>query len=190
MDSEFDGEGIYVRVRTDYPVSGKVEVISKGADSVFFRIHGWCRNFSVDQDHRMDQGYIQVMEDHFSVGFDMEAVYLMANENVGDDADKVAVMRGPVVYCMEGIDHTDALHKIYLDRKDEVRAEESAYFGVPVLKTGGYVRKTGPALYERWEDHMERTQITLIPYFGFANRGETDMRVWLNQKEGEHDEGT
>ena len=179
-DSEMEGDGIYVRVRTEYPISGKVEVVSRGADSVFIRIPGWCRNFSIDQEYTMEQGYAKVSEDGFAVEFDMMPEYVMANENVWDDADKIAVMRGPVVYCAEGIDHADALHKLYIDTKEIPQFEENAYFGIPVLKVNGYARRTGQGLYERWSNCMEKAQITLIPYCGFANRGESDMRVWLH----------
>ena len=179
-DSELSCGGMTVRVKTDYPVSGRVEVSAAGTECILIRIPGWCRHFSIDREWTMENGYACVKAEAFTVEFDMTPEYRMANENVWEDAGKAAVMRGPVVYCAEGLDQEESLHKLWLDTGAAPEEEDSEYFGLPILKTKGWVRRTGSGLYEKWERRMEETEITLIPYYGFANRGETDMRVWMN----------
>ena len=68
----------------------------------------------------------------------MTPEYRMANENVWEDAGKAAVMRGPVVYCAEGLDQEESLHKLWLDTGAAPAEEDSEYFGLPILKTKGW----------------------------------------------------
>ncbi len=181
-ESEFNKNGINVSVKTNYPISGKVTVTSSNAKSLYIRIPSWCEKFQCNREYIMENGYAKICESSFEIEFDMTPQYIMAHEDVLDDANKIAVTRGPVVYCIEGIDNEDALHKIYVDSASLPVAEESDYFLLPTLKTRGYVRKTENKLYSKLNDNFEEKTINLIPYYGFANRGECDMRVWLNYR--------
>jgi DUF1680 family protein len=51
-------------------------------------------------------------------------------------------------------------------------------FGAPVIKVNAYRRKATSKLYYPKADNYEKTVATLIPYYAFANRGETEMQVW------------
>ena len=56
------------------------------------------------------------------------------------------------------------------------------FWKLPVLSAAGFIRKTPDALYSPLQDCFTPTVVKLVPYYGFANRGETDMRVWLHYK--------
>lgn len=181
-ESVYDDGKIRVEVSTDYPNTGLIKVKTSGAKRVCVRIPDWCNQFTVSCEYGMEDGYAVVTDSEFSVEFAMEPALIMAHENVWNDANKIAVMRGPVVYCAEAVDQTAELHKLYIDTSAEVKVESSAYFGLPVLSVAGFIRKTPNALYSPLQDCFAPTVMKLVPYYGFANRGETDMRIWLHYK--------
>jgi uncharacterized protein len=93
-----------------------------------------------------------------------------AHANVKDDAGKVALMRGPLVYCVEAVDHPNVeLARLALPRNAELRAEARAELlgGVTVL--AGSARADG----------SRDVPLTLIPYYAWANRAEGAMAVWV-----------
>jgi DUF1680 family protein len=93
---------------------------------------------------------------------------------------RVAVMRGPVVYCAEGIDNIDtALHTYVLHDAPEFE-EIADRSGLPALtiKCKRLV-SDGGALYRHERPKAVDTVLKLIPYSSFANREPSDMRVWF-----------
>ena len=111
----------------------------------------------------------------------MSPVIISADPSVHEDSGKVAVMRGPVVYCAEGVDNGDIFS---LAVSPELNAESvDLGFGIPALDVDGTRKLGAGALYAPADEiKYEPTRIRLIPYFAFANRGESDMQVWMNIK--------
>ena len=64
-----------------------------------------------------------------------------------------------------------------------MEAADREKFGVPVLKTKGLYKVPGAGLYRRFCNVRQEKELTFIPYFAFANRGESEMYVWLNYKQ-------
>ena len=96
------------------------------------------------------------------------------------DCGKFAVMRGPVVYCMEAVDNGDILRDIRLSARSRFKYGKHEELGVPKLTVKAYRRQRddgSPMYYERKEQLVE-TEATLIPYYAFANRGITEMQIW------------
>ena len=107
---------------------------------------------------------------------------MAADPHVRADAGKVAVTYGPLVYCAEAVDNSFLLADVRLDPNAEAEVRYDAYFGAPVITVKGTVTEenTLKALYMPLKDVKRRAvTVKLIPYFGFANRGPSDMRVWL-----------
>ena len=180
--------GMTLDVQTAYPSAGEVKVSLAGAKgkTLYLRIPGWCASFLVDRPYTLHKGYaaVSVTEDVFTVSLslDMTPAFIAADPRVRADAGKVAVTRGPLVYCAENADNDALLSDIRLDTSAVPAAEFDPYFNAPVLTAKAYVTDeiTVKALYFPLKDERSRAvQVRLIPYFGFANRGETDMRVWL-----------
>ena len=111
----------------------------------------------------------------------MPVRFIAANRRVHSDAGRVAIMRGPVVYCAEGADNGADLKSVLLDIKGEFEIKESEFL-LPVLKTKAYRPKETDSLYYEAGDDYEEIPLTLIPYYAFANRGETEMIVWFLRK--------
>ena len=180
--------GMQMEIETEYPSVGEICVRIAGARGkrLYLRIPGWCESFSLNVPYQTVNGYaeIDVDADSFDVtlSLEMKPRFLAADPRVRADAGKAAVMRGPLVYCAECADNDFDLFKVRLDTQKEVASDYDAYFGAPVLEVKGCVAEenTLKALYFLVADVRERAvNVKMIPYFGFANRGESDMRVWF-----------
>ena len=98
-----------------------------------------------------------------------------ANQQVIDDAGKVAIERGPIVYCFEGVDNGADLMKLTLP--DSSKLSES--FNSDELS--GVVTISGEAQIENGKK-VTTQKITAIPYFVWNNRGADEMKVWIPRK--------
>jgi hypothetical protein len=98
---------------------------------------------------------------------------IYAHEKVQDDWGKVALMRGPIIYCIEAVDHPDVnIAGLVLMRNADLQAEHHTELlsGVTILQ--------GKALAEG-----NRTiTLTAVPYYAWANRERGWMAVWLNEE--------
>lgn len=176
----FESDGISVVQKTDYPHSGRIDVTAEGTEYVMVRIPEWCKNYTVSCDYISENGYAKIGEKSFWIEFEIVPKFISANPRVMHDAGKAAVTMGPIVYCIEGIDNGKDLHNLYLDTKEIPEICENELFELPILKAKGYAKKAKEALYSELDDEYEPREIILIPYHCFANRGESDMRVWIN----------
>ena len=168
---------------TDYPVNGEIKLTVDGYKTVALRIPGWCREFTISAPYRTEAGYAYVAvpaDGIITVNFAMPVEFMEADAYVPEIANKLALMRGPVVYCLEGVDNGAQLRNVLLDPTQPVQVEENEEFGIPVLKTKGLYKVPGAGLYRRFRNVRQEKDLTFIPYYAFANRGESEMYVWLN----------
>lgn len=95
-----------------------------------------------------------------------------ANESVKDDENKVALTRGPIVYCVEGVDNGSKVLDLSIPDESEFQIEYRSDLlnGVAVIK-GNVVNKSG-----------RQQALTAIPYYAWAHRGNGEMAVWLPRK--------
>lgn len=132
-----------------------------------------------------ENGYAYVAlngADEIAIELDMPVRLIAANRRVHSDAGRVAVMRGPVVYCAEGIDNGADIKSVAIDINAEFEMQDSEFL-LPSLKTKAYRQKENESLYFEAGDDYEEIPLTLIPYYAFANRGETEMQIWLLRKQ-------
>ena len=182
MDSKTETDSIRITQKTEYPKNGKV-LIQCNTDKkmIALRIPGWCKSFTINQSYVIKRGYAYITlngNDEIEVAFDMPVRLIAANRRVHSDAGRVAVMRGPVVYCAEEIDNGPDLKSVLLDIHSNFELQDSPFL-LPLLKTKAYRPKETERLYYEAGDDYEEIPLSLIPYYAFANRGETEMQVWL-----------
>ena len=177
-DIEIGGKKVRVTQKTAYPVDGKVQILVEGGDiNIAVRIPDWCDSYKGET--KKGYAYLELKENSpVELDFKMEPVFIEADPRVLDNCGKYAVQRGPVVYCMEGVDNGEGLRDIRLDSKCEFTVEDSKEFLAPTLKIKAYRKEKSPTLYRKKTDNYVETEATLIPYFAFANRGETEMQIW------------
>ncbi len=189
MDSTAAFDGVTLDVATNYPADGVVRIKANGAKKLALRIPGWCRSFTLDAPYVMENGYAVTDAVEVILTLDMPVTVMAANTRVHADAGRVAVMRGPIVYCMEGVDNNKEIFGLRL-AADAVFEEEDAGICfaenapcVPVLKTTVTRRVVPEGLYcTAAEVKTEEIPARFIPYFAFANRGATEMLVWVLEK--------
>lgn len=183
-ESVFDDGAVHVETHTDYPADGKVKFVCRKAEALYVRIPGWCKSFHADAPYSVSNGYARF--DHpstVSVEFLMEPALIESNLSVQNNIGRAALMYGPLVYCAESVDNGENLHALYVNQNLNPAVTFDPFFGANVITTDGF-RKTQEtnALYRPYSETYEKTRIKFIPYFGFANRGESNMLVFLRVK--------
>ena len=127
-----------------------------------------------------------------TIKFPMNAKAIIANEHVEADRDKVAIQRGPLVYCAEWPDNDFNVLSTVISPDARRKAEEStitikttpANQGDEVKEqTYPFVRLSMDAEALSYDDNMNVTRrkvsLNLIPYYAWAHRGRGNMEVWL-----------
>ncbi len=201
-----NGTALKVQQKTKYPWNGVGDITITPEKPVEFtlylRIPGWSDHTQVKVNGKAVSGatpgqYLALRRrwepgDVISVKFDLTTHLVAANPRVVDDYGRVAIQRGPLVYCLEQLDQPEgvALRDVRLDVNQKSSAPFQEEFrddllgGVLVLKCMGalYDRSSSTAeLYFRYRPETSEkhaTTLTFIPYYGWANRAATPMQVW------------
>ena len=183
--SRLHAEGISCETETDYPRSGRIRLHADGVGRVALRIPSWCAHFTLNRPYELHDGYAYVENGgEIELCLDMEPFTVQADSRVAEDIGRLCVQAGPIVYCAEGVDNGGELHALAISPDFSGQPYERQYdekIGLDVLDVQGYrIESDGESLYARAKTSLRPVQIRLIPYSAFANRGESDMRVWLN----------
>ena len=177
--------GTVITQSTDYPADGAVSIrCATDKKHLALRIPGWCRSFTLNHPYTLKDGYAYIElngETEVRLTLDMPVTAVVANRQVHDCAGRVAVTRGPVVYCIEGVDNGDDLKAVAIDPKGAFALSDREFL-LPSITTTGYRPAASEALYAPAGDDYEQIPLRLIPYYAFANRGTTEMHVWLLRK--------
>jgi hypothetical protein len=117
--------------------------------------------------------------DNIEVDFPMPVRKVVADERIKDDIGKVAIQRGPVIYCAEWPDNNNGnILNLVIDRDSPITTEyiDTLLEGTQVIRIkGSQTKKTLDGTIEK----LEEEQVTLIPYALWNNRGPGQMMVWL-----------
>jgi DUF1680 family protein len=132
----------------------------------------------------MKDGYIVIRRkwktgDKIELDLPMPVRKVVADERIEDDRDKIAIQRGPVIYCAEWPDNNSGNILNLMIMKDADLSTEyipSLLQGTQVIKTKGYQTKRTP---DGKVDTLQNEPVTLIPYAFWNNRGPGQMMVWL-----------
>jgi uncharacterized protein len=201
-----DGTGLKVAQKTNFPWDGAVDFTvtpEKPVDFTFYlRIPGWSDQTQVKVNGEAVSGaapghYLAVHRrwspgDTVSVKFNMAPQVVEANARVVDDYGRVAVQRGPLVYCLEQLDQPEGvpLYDVSLDLRSKPSGQFSEHFepnllgGIVVLQHSGSVQEGSAGsgkLYYSYTNASEKTrkvELRFIPYYAWANRSSTPMQVW------------
>lgn len=199
-----DGVEAQVSMKTNYPWDEDVTIEVTPSRPVHaalaFRIPGWCTKYSIrkngqliipDETNQKD-GYVYVSGlwvpgDKVNLHFEMPVCIMSSSPLVRENVGKAAVMRGPVVYCLEEEDNGKYLKWIRLPKEPQfdIRFEKDLLGGVVTLHSSGRILDTSDwdsnNLYAPYkeEKYMEK-QLKWIPYYVWANRSCGEMAVWIN----------
>ena len=185
VTSHLSAEGIECTQKTDYPRNGTIKLQVSGAKSVAIRVPAWCGKFTLNRPYVMQNGYAVAENDggELVAELDMTPQLVYADPRVRRAAGCVCVMRGPVVYCAEEVDNGPDLHSFAVSAPLVTTVTQSAEFGLPTVEIACERRLPfASGLYASTAPKTEPATLKLIPYSGFANRGESDMLLWLHRK--------
>ena len=176
-----------IAIKTAYPENGIVNITAKGmkGKALEVRIPYWCDEFTADKEYEADKGYARfsVDSDEYTVSIDMNMTvkFYHAHTGVRSCAGKTAVMYGPVLYCAEAVDNGDGLFNLTVLKNGNYDVKYSEGYCANVIEIDGEKREYSASLYsDKDVASVNPVRIKLIPYFAFANRGESDMAVWLS----------
>jgi DUF1680 family protein len=193
-DSTLSDGGVSCEMTTKYPLDGKVCIKADGVKKVAVRIPSWCEGFELNKAYTVENGYAVIDRlwqdgDRIELALDMPVTLVRANPRIYEDVGKVAVSRGPLVYCLEEVDNSRNLHNLSL-----VAAAASDFQTVwKADKLGGIVELKSPGLRETddgWGEtpysgvkaiETQPVTLTWIPYYSWANRDPGEMRVWIRR---------
>ena len=201
---EFDGKAIRLEQRGNYPWDEKVEiVVGTGGEFAFqMRVPAWCETgakIAVNGEQVLTESrpgsYARIDRswqpgDVVRLTFPIPVRLIEAHPHVDAASGRVAVMRGPILYCAEqadnpGFDLRDA--RLVADTEIRVQTGSGPLDGLPTLRAEAMVetpdagwngllyrtrQRTDPAL-------ARNASLTLIPYFAWANRDPGRMIVWM-----------
>ncbi|MGQ4403389.1 glycoside hydrolase family 127 protein [Streptomyces hayashii] len=207
VGGRYTAEGIAVRAETDYPWDGTIRltVEETPADrpwTLSLRIPQWSRDFRVrcagePYEAPASEGWLRLERiwspgDEVVLELPLEPRLTAADPRVDAVRGCVAIERGPLVYCLEGVDHPGGgLDDIVLDptRQLAVKQRPDLLGGVTTVVAAGR-RRVVPdrgwwpyvptdAVEAPAPDGGDRVELTAVPYYAWANREDGGMRVWL-----------
>lgn len=191
---DLNGRNITLKQETNYPYEGSIAFTTEtgGNYTIALRIPGWASGHVItvngeEAEHDLITGYAYINRewkpgDRMVLELPMDVKIVEGNPRIVDLAGRAAVMRGPLVFCGEGIDHGDRpLRDIRITRGNSFTEETAVIDGeiIPVLKTKAYVRQDTEELYLDTPAAEDEIELQLIPYFAWANRGVTEMTTWF-----------
>ncbi|MCC6426448.1 MAG: glycoside hydrolase family 127 protein [Phycisphaerales bacterium] len=207
--ARFDDAGLIVHQKTDYPWDGRVTLSissSKAGNSggmavnLFARIPGWCRGASASVNGKKVElkpvnGYAKLGSswrtgDEIVLDLPMPIERIAANPQVQADVGRIALQRGPVVYCLESADNKESVLGMALPPDSKLTSElrTDLLSGVSVINGSALAPDAQP---EAWKGELYRAapvgkpvSFTAIPYFAWNNRGRSTMTVWLPESLG------
>ena len=196
-----DGSVIKLTQETNYPWDGNIKVTLDDVPgrpfSIFMRIPGWAGNAKIlvnGNPHSTKQttGYAEIKHswkkgDKIELILPMEAKLMEANPLVEETRNQVAVKRGPVVYCLESVDlpKDKSVFLLAIPVNTKFKTKTIRIENSDVISLEGNAKLIDK---DQWKNKLYKevsqqnappVPVRLIPYYGWGNRGHTEMTVWL-----------
>lgn len=198
----FRGTDLVVDQTTDYPWDGTVTfTIRASSDEPWafrVRLPAWCDRPGVSvngqrlSDLPQDRGYGRIhrvwrVGDVVTLELPMDVRFVRTHPRVRETFGRVAVHRGPLVWCAEQVDNGSNLHLLTLTPPTAVAVEPSPELGAGALRLVlpgvRYDAPTSTGGLGTTVPEGRSVEVRLVPYHLWGNRGEGEMRVWLGIKE-------
>lgn len=194
---------VQLRQQTEYPFDSSVKIhvspeqASGLETALMLRVPGWCNGFEIEvngqviADPVVEDGYVKLSrrwneEDVVDVQFSMPAKFVSSHPNVKSNLGRVAVQKGPLVYCFEDTDNQNQLNSAYLSPQANIvvvrRPDLLGGMDTVVIKAKRRIETQSDAeLYRESNSSAEGEPIQLIgiPFFAHSNREPTARKVWL-----------
>ncbi len=207
-DLNVGGQSVQLRQITNFPWSGDVKfevgLSARQRFGLHLRVPAWCKSWAlrvngvpVANQQPQPNGYLLIERewhagDVIEYAMDMRVQVVWAHPAVRYLQGRMAIQRGPLVYCLEGVDHDNiALDQISLDPARVLSEAFSVEFCPDLLGGVSVLRGKGLAVdQDQWQEGLYGSQapatreieITAIPYYVWDHRAAGEMRVWFRAK--------
>jgi DUF1680 family protein len=208
LETQWNNSPVSIEQQTDYPWDGRITLKIMAAPaqpfSLFLRIPGWCKDATLAVNGKpaatlsvngapvsapTPGTYAQLNRswkpgDIVTLNLPMPAVLIEANPLVEETRGQVAVRRGPVVYCLESPDTHDPIFNIAIPTNISLHPVPTTIGNNHLMALDGTAKllpvNNGKLYHELSKEAPADIPIRLIPYYAWANRGESDMTVWID----------
>ncbi|WP_206678106.1 beta-L-arabinofuranosidase domain-containing protein [Martelella limonii] len=198
--AEIEVAGVRTRVeqKTAYPKDGRITVTLTPETPVEFtlslRVPGWAKGFSLAvngeaSDATPEKGYLRLQRrwqagDRVELNLQMEPEMLYAHHAVATDQGRVALLRGPLVYCVEETDNKAPLNAYVVKDGARMRLDQAEGLGDAVSLAIEAIVENQPtdALYATTPPERGAASLKAVPYYLWDNRAPGAMLVWLRRE--------
>jgi len=193
-------QNVILLQKTNYPWDGEIKIRINTKNSVNFgirlRIPSWCDKYNIwinkekVKSVKIKDGYAILMRnwknnDVITLILSMSIKMIRSNPNIKENIGRVALQRGPIVYCLEEVDNKVPLYRILLPEKPKLKSiyKKDLLNGVVIIKGDAFILDDSNwknKLYLDEKNKLKPFKFTAIPYYAWDNRKPGEMRVWLN----------
>jgi uncharacterized protein len=199
-----DGSSLQLTEETDYPWNGRVQIrideCSEMPFALHMRIPSWARGASLRLNgnltdlHPTPGSYCELRRswhggDTIALDLPMSPRLIEANPFVEETLNQVVIQRGPLIYCLESLDLPSkpqgSIRDVFIPSNIDLvaRFDRSLLNGIVLLEGKAQFRRTADwnsQLYRELQiTNLQPINLRFIPYFAWANRGPSEMTVWL-----------
>ncbi|WP_246617853.1 glycoside hydrolase family 127 protein [Rhizobium populisoli] len=194
------GTPVTLTQSTNYPWDGRI-AIEVGLDTpasfkLALRVPSWCRAASLSIDGESldataieDKGYLRIDRqwkggETIVLDLPMQTRFIHANPAVKADLGRVALARGPMIYCAEEVDNASGLNRLIVedDATDAVAGRAEGLGGAVAIDVKARREHWGDwtgKLYDTEKPTLEETSVRFVPYHLWDNRTPGEMLVWV-----------
>lgn len=188
-------------IKTEFPYLGKVKIKIDSDEKTYGKLHiripEYVKEFTLNIDGKqleqqvIEKGYcslnLEFSHHIIDLEFKLKPRIMRANPLVKEDIGKVAILLGPLIYCMEEIDNEANLPAYYIDSSTELTEiyDEKLLGGTMMIQCDGkkLIQDEWDAgkLYSEHKPKFEDKRLTFIPYPYWGNRVTGEMLVWVKE---------
>jgi uncharacterized protein len=193
---------LIIEQTSNYPWEGNIRIKFTAENPVSrtlaLRIPQWCggeyqlrlNGKDIRPEAVLENGYAKIAKtwsdgDEIELVLPLEVQRVYAHPQVRYNGGKVALQRGPIIYCVEEADNGPVLSGITLPEESpiEARFEEGLLNGVVTLSADALkTEMQQESLYSTMKSPAKSIRIKAIPYYAWNNRGTGEMAVWINER--------
>ena len=185
--------GVKIKCDTNYPYEFTIDyTIENTPDNIYLavRIPSWSKDYKIIKNNnevsahklKIEWGYIYIPisnDDKITFELDSNPYFVYPSPKIPDLSGQIAVCRGPLVYCAEGIDNKEEITGLFIKKNPGNIKTKELENGIVTLIVPGARQEKTEDLYLDSEPNIINENIIMRPYYSWGNRGLTQMKIWF-----------
>lgn len=188
ISSKLNLDSVTIKMESSYPREFKLKLSIEAKEDLILmiRVPEYANKIYINgKNISKNNDYIELIikngECNYSIEFKTDIRLMQAHPSNPFDQNKVALMYGPILYCLEAIDNGEDLNALTLIGSKVREKQFDILYEMNTFTMDGLRKLPSKEPYSSSYEYTEQ-QLRFIPYCYFANRGKTDMLVWINNK--------